>query len=126
MSKVITPQDRQSDQSKGATRRTVLAGVAGLGAAAAMATGAQAQETSGPGELAGKTALVTGAARGIGRSCAEALAAGGANVVLFDIAEQIADVPYPLASMDDLEAARAAADSCRPRPPPPLTTPAHK
>ncbi len=33
-------------------------------------------------EFAGKTALVTGAGRGIGRSCALALAAGGADIVL--------------------------------------------
>ncbi len=36
-------------------------------------------------ELAGKVAVVTGAAQGIGRSCAERLAAEGARVVLADI-----------------------------------------
>ena len=35
--------------------------------------------------LEGKVAIVTGAARGIGRACAELFAAHGANVVLSDI-----------------------------------------
>jgi NAD(P)-dependent dehydrogenase (short-subunit alcohol dehydrogenase family) len=38
-------------------------------------------------KLAGKTAVVTGAARGIGRAFAEALAAEGAFVVSFDLAD---------------------------------------
>ena len=38
--------------------------------------------TPGPGSLAGKTALVTGAATGIGKAIAAALAACGARVVI--------------------------------------------
>ncbi len=38
-------------------------------------------------ELAGRTAVVTGAAKGIGRACAEALGAEGAHVVLVDLDE---------------------------------------
>ena len=36
-------------------------------------------------DFTGKTAIITGAAKGIGRGCAEILARGGANVVLADI-----------------------------------------
>jgi NAD(P)-dependent dehydrogenase (short-subunit alcohol dehydrogenase family) len=39
-------------------------------------------------ELTGRTAIVTGAASGIGTACAEALAAAGANVVCSDIDEE--------------------------------------
>ena len=48
-----------------------------------------------PGNLAGKTAVVTGSASGIGRATAQLLAKEGANLVLADIAEtegrQLAD-----------------------------------
>jgi NAD(P)-dependent dehydrogenase (short-subunit alcohol dehydrogenase family) len=45
-----------------------------------------------PGRLAGKTALVTGAAFGIGHATAERLAAEGARLVLIDLAGEINDV----------------------------------
>ncbi|MBS1891577.1 MAG: mycofactocin-coupled SDR family oxidoreductase [Actinobacteria bacterium] len=54
-------------------------------------------------ELEGKTALITGAARGQGRTHAVALAREGANVVVTDLhQEQLGPVPYPLAVADDL------------------------
>jgi len=42
-------------------------------------------------DLAGKTALVTGAARGIGFATAKALAARGANVTVLDLDQDAAD-----------------------------------
>jgi SDR family mycofactocin-dependent oxidoreductase len=55
------------------------------------------------GLMAGKVAIVTGAARGQGRAHAELLARQGAKVVISDIADQIDTVPYPMARKDDLE-----------------------
>ena len=56
----------------------------------------------GAGELAGRVALVTGAARGQGRSHALALADAGADVVITDICCDIGSVPYGLADEHDL------------------------
>lgn len=54
------------------------------------------------GQFDGKVALVTGAARGQGRSHAIALANEGADVIALDICENIATVAYDLATVDDL------------------------
>jgi SDR family mycofactocin-dependent oxidoreductase len=56
------------------------------------------------GSLAGKVAFITGAARGQGRAEAVRLASEGANIIAVDICEQIASVPYPMATSDDLAA----------------------
>jgi NAD(P)-dependent dehydrogenase (short-subunit alcohol dehydrogenase family) len=52
--------------------------------------------------LAGKTAIVTGAARGIGRACAIAFARQGADLMLLDICVNLPGVPYPLGSASQL------------------------
>lgn len=54
-------------------------------------------------ELEGKVALVTGGARGQGRSHAVALAREGAQIVVTDALEDLAVVPYPLARQEDLD-----------------------
>ncbi|MEV0948278.1 mycofactocin-coupled SDR family oxidoreductase [Rhodococcus sp. NPDC049939] len=53
--------------------------------------------------LEGKVALITGGARGQGRSHAIALARAGADVIVIDICADLASVPYPLASEADLK-----------------------
>jgi SDR family mycofactocin-dependent oxidoreductase len=54
------------------------------------------------GKLEGKVAFITGAARGQGRSHATRLAHEGADIIAIDICAQIAGVPYPMATPDDL------------------------
>jgi SDR family mycofactocin-dependent oxidoreductase len=54
------------------------------------------------GKLEGKVAFITGAARGQGRSHAIRLAQEGADIIAVDICAQIASVPYPMATPDDL------------------------
>jgi SDR family mycofactocin-dependent oxidoreductase len=56
------------------------------------------------GRLEGKVAFITGAARGQGRSHAIRLAQEGADIIAVDICKQIATVPYPMATPEDLEA----------------------
>lgn len=55
------------------------------------------------GLLAGQVAVVTGAARGQGRSHALTLAREGASIIALDACAPIATVPYPLPTKADLE-----------------------
>jgi SDR family mycofactocin-dependent oxidoreductase len=54
------------------------------------------------GRMNGKVALVTGAARGQGRSHAVRMAQEGADIIAVDICAQIDSVPYPMATDADL------------------------
>lgn len=54
------------------------------------------------GQLEGKVAFITGAARGQGRSHAIRLAQEGADIIAIDICRQIDTVPYPMSTSDDL------------------------
>ena len=55
------------------------------------------------GLLDGKVAFITGGSRGQGRAHAVTCAREGADVLVIDIAEQLATVPYRLATADDLD-----------------------
>ena len=54
-------------------------------------------------EFEGKVALITGAARGQGRSHAVRFAEEGADIIAIDICQQIDSVDYPMATPHDLE-----------------------
>ncbi|MFT4262565.1 MAG: mycofactocin-coupled SDR family oxidoreductase [Nocardioides sp.] len=55
------------------------------------------------GLLEGKVALVTGAARGQGRSHAVRLAEEGADIIAVDVCEEIPGMPYEAATPDELD-----------------------
>lgn len=55
------------------------------------------------GRVEGKVALITGAARGQGRSHAVRLAEEGADIVAIDILEDIATAAYPMSAQADMD-----------------------
>ncbi|WP_109524631.1 MULTISPECIES: mycofactocin-coupled SDR family oxidoreductase [Nocardia] len=60
------------------------------------------ENTRPPGRAAGKRVLITGAARGMGRSHAVRLAEEGADVILIDICRSLPELEYPLSTPEDL------------------------
>src|SRR5882757_7322116 len=67
----------------------------------ASATGSKGDDLV-AGKLEGKVALITGAARGQGRSHAVRLAQEGADIIAVDICRQLDAVSYPMATREDL------------------------
>lgn len=55
------------------------------------------------GLLEGKVAFITGAARGQGRSHAVRFAEEGADIIAFDLCDQMDSVAYPMATPEDLD-----------------------
>jgi SDR family mycofactocin-dependent oxidoreductase len=59
------------------------------------------------GRLDGKVALVTGAARGQGRSHVLTMAREGADILAIDVCGEVENIPYPLATKAELDATAA-------------------
>ena len=92
--------------------------VAAAGAGVVAAVGATSQTSAAESatnknalNMDGATSLLTGGARGIGLASAIALAKEGSNIVLYDVAEDLPGVNYPLARESDLSEARAKIES---------------
>ena len=102
-----------NNQSKKLNRRSAIkaAGLVATGAVVGTISAAAAAKGQKDKPLANQVALVTGAARGIGFSCAMRLAEQGAAIAICDIAEQIESVPYPLATQEELNNAKQEIES---------------
>jgi SDR family mycofactocin-dependent oxidoreductase len=89
------------------TRRQFIRNSGGLVASAAALTGmastaSAADKPLSSNRFAGRVAVITGGARGMGRSHAEQLAREGADIVICDIAAPISSLDYPLATPAEL------------------------
>lgn len=60
------------------------------------------ENTQPTGRVAGKRVLITGAARGMGRSHAVRLAEEGADLILIDVCGPLPEIEYPLSAPQDL------------------------
>jgi NAD(P)-dependent dehydrogenase (short-subunit alcohol dehydrogenase family) len=91
--------------------KALIFGAGSLAATTVMGKGMSKRENnvnSSKKELTGKTSFITGGARGIGLATALDMAKEGANIALFDIAdEQIPNVGYRLSSHNDLRSAKS-------------------
>lgn len=120
-----SPEDKMDrsdrvDQPRDFARRKAIAtgtlGAAGLLGAVHLGSGTasarRGHERTKAKELSGRTAFITGGARGIGLAAAEVMANAGANIVIYDIASGgIPGVKHPVATQRDLATAKSKIDA---------------
>ena len=90
---------------------TAGAGVVAAVGATSQTSAAESATNKNALNMDGATSLITGGARGIGLASAIALAKEGSNIVLYDVAEDLPGVNYPLARESDLSEAREKIES---------------
>ena len=88
-------------------RNAIITGAGAVAAIGAASLSSQTNAKEGSNtkkghNMEGATSLITGGARGIGLASAIALAKEGSNIVLYDVAEDLPGVNYPLAKESDL------------------------
>lgn len=104
--------ENETNTASNLSRRRIMAGALAAGATVGVAgSRAQAQTLAAASMLDGQTALVTGAARGIGRAIAVALAEAGANVASVDVLEDLDGFPIPMGTASDLDETKAAVEA---------------
>ena len=98
--KINTTKDLESPSKRRAILTTGAGAVAAVGATATFSKTNAKESVNNKNEhnMDGKTSLITGGARGIGLASAIALAKEGSNIVLYDVAEDLSGVNYPLAT----------------------------
>lgn len=105
----MTAEKRDTSDARLLSRRNalrvggVLAATGGLMGSSGVASVLGAEARVREQRFLGRVAVITGGARGQGRTHAVALAREGASIVACDILEQIATVPYPLATQADMD-----------------------
>ena len=88
------------------SRRSALLGAGAIAAATVAGATAPARADT-VRDMEGKTAFVTGGARGIGFASADELARAGANIAIFDVAQNLTHVDYDLSNEQDMADAKA-------------------
>lgn len=112
----IDDTGNSENQPGNSTRRRFIRNSGGLLAGAATlagisSTAAASEQPAGKGRFAGRVAVITGGARGMGRTHAEQLAREGADIVICDIAAPIASLDYPLATPAELEETKRSVEA---------------